>query len=85
MSLWLLLPAVAGLSLLLTAGLRRYAIARSLMDVPNARSSHQVPTPRGGGVAIVLSFLLAVLLAAFLGMMDISLAIGILGAGVGTA
>lgn len=47
MNLWLLLPAVAALSLLLTAGLRRYAIARSLIDVPNARSSHQVPTPRG--------------------------------------
>ncbi len=34
MNLWLLLPAVAALSLLLTAGLRRYAIARSLIDVP---------------------------------------------------
>lgn len=30
MNLWLLLPAVAALSLLLTAGLRRYAIARQL-------------------------------------------------------
>lgn len=27
------------------------------MDVPNIRSSHSVPTPRGGGVAIVVSFL----------------------------
>ncbi|MFX6771168.1 glycosyl transferase, partial [Acinetobacter baumannii] len=81
MNLWLLLPAVAALSLLLTAGLRRYAIARSLIDVPNARSSHQVPTPRGGGVAIVLSFLLAVLLAAILGAVKPDLATGILGAG----
>jgi Fuc2NAc and GlcNAc transferase len=37
------------LSLALTFGLRRYAIARNIIDVPNSRSSHIVPTPRGGG------------------------------------
>ena len=56
--LWLA-PVVAGLAFLLTWLLRRYALARSLIDIPNARSSHSVPTPRGGGVAIVLSFLVA--------------------------
>lgn len=56
--LWLA-PAVAALALLLTWCLRRYALARSLIDIPNARSSHSVPTPRGGGVAIVVSFLIA--------------------------
>lgn len=45
-------------SLWLTGVLRRYALTRSLLDLPNARSSHTVPTPRGGGVAIVLTFLL---------------------------
>jgi UDP-N-acetylmuramyl pentapeptide phosphotransferase/UDP-N-acetylglucosamine-1-phosphate transferase len=35
---------------------RRWAIQRAL-DVPNARSSHSVPTPRGGGIAIVAGFL----------------------------
>lgn len=62
---WWVLPTVSCLSLLLTGAMRRYALARSLMDIPNARSSHRVPTPRGGGVAIVLSFLpaLAVLWA----------------------
>ncbi|WP_296265290.1 MraY family glycosyltransferase [Pseudomonas sp. UBA6562] len=57
---WLLI-AVAIASFLLTAVIRRYALARSLMDIPNARSSHTVPTPRGGGVAIVLTFLPALL------------------------
>ncbi|MFS0826278.1 MraY family glycosyltransferase [Pseudomonas phoenicis] len=57
---WLLV-AVAIVSFLLTAVIRRYALARSLMDIPNARSSHTVPTPRGGGVAIVLTFLPALL------------------------
>jgi Fuc2NAc and GlcNAc transferase len=46
-------------SFFLTALLRKYAIARSIIDVPNDRSSHKVPTPRGGGVAIVLTFLAA--------------------------
>jgi Fuc2NAc and GlcNAc transferase len=37
----------------LTWGVRHYALARGVLDRPNARSSHDVPTPRGGGVAIV--------------------------------
>lgn len=45
----------------LTALLRRYALAASLLDIPNARSSHSLPTPRGGGVAIVVVFLLGIL------------------------
>lgn len=59
MSVWLYLPVIAGASLLVTSFLRRYALSRSLIDVPNARSSHSTPTPRGGGVAIVLCFLTA--------------------------
>lgn len=41
----------------LTALVRRYALGRGLMDHPNARSSHVRPTPRGGGLGIVASFL----------------------------
>ena len=33
---------------------RVYAIERELLDVPNHRSSHSAPTPRGGGIAIAL-------------------------------
>ncbi|MHC8291536.1 MraY family glycosyltransferase [Pseudomonas sp. XS1P51] len=54
--LWLV-PALAFLSFVLTAALRRYALSRSIIDIPNARSSHTIPTPRGGGVAIVMTFL----------------------------
>jgi len=46
---------------LLTGWLRRYALAASLIDIPNARSSHQMPTPRGGGLSIVVVFLLGLL------------------------
>ncbi|PCC98446.1 MraY family glycosyltransferase [Halopseudomonas pelagia] len=56
---WLLLiVAIAVITFLLTFVLRRYALATSMIDVPNARSSHSIPTPRGGGVAIVIVFLL---------------------------
>ncbi len=36
---------------------------RALLDLPNKRSSHKVPTPRGGGLAVISSLLLALLLA----------------------
>ena len=45
--------------LLLTGLIRYYALNRNVMDIPNPRSSHSVPTPRGGGLAIVVTFLAA--------------------------
>ena len=80
MLLWCL-PAVLILSLLLTAGLRRYALARSVIDIPNARSSHTVPTPRGGGVAIVLTFLLVVVGLMLLGVGQLSVLVALAGGG----
>ena len=53
MSPWWSLPLVAALAWWLTGAMRRYALTRQLLDIPNARSSHTTPTPRGGGVAIV--------------------------------
>ncbi len=35
------------------------AFREHLLDVPNERSSHSVPTPRGGGVGILAAFILA--------------------------
>ncbi len=42
-----------------TGLVRGYALRRSLLDVPNHRSSHTVPTPRGGGLAIVVVVMVA--------------------------
>ncbi|WP_010224111.1 MraY family glycosyltransferase [Pseudomonas donghuensis] len=69
----------------LTAAVRRFAILKSVMDIPNARSSHSVPTPRGGGVAIVVCFLLA--LPCLYGIQAISgeTLLALLGAGAGVA
>ena len=44
---------VAVLSYLVVSVLRRYAEKRQILDHPNPRSFHVVPTPRGGGLAIV--------------------------------
>ena len=41
-------------SLVLTAWVRSLTLRHGLLDIPNARSSHVVPTPRGGGAAIVI-------------------------------
>ena len=44
-------------SVLFTRFALRYARARQLLDLPGHRRSHTVPTPRGGGVAIVATLL----------------------------
>jgi Fuc2NAc and GlcNAc transferase len=52
-----ILPAAALSSFCLTWLVRQYALSRQLIDVPGERSSHRSATPRGGGVAIVTTFL----------------------------
>lgn len=42
-------------------------LRRRLMDVPNARSSHSTATPRGGGLAVAASILVAVTVAGAFG------------------
>ncbi|MBR0684111.1 undecaprenyl/decaprenyl-phosphate alpha-N-acetylglucosaminyl 1-phosphate transferase [Roseomonas eburnea] len=49
------LAFAAGLALL-SAAVVRLMIAWPILDHPNARSSHTRPTPRGGGVGVVLAF-----------------------------
>lgn len=46
-------------SYVLTGFLRHYALSKSLLDVPNSRSSHTVPTPRSGGLAFVIAISLS--------------------------
>lgn len=44
------------ISYLLTYILKRIALSNNILDIPNERSSHQNPIPRGGGLAIVISW-----------------------------
>lgn len=85
MTLWLLLPVTACVSFALTWLLCHYAQASRLMDVPNARSSHSISTPRGGGVAIVLGFLVALPLLGMNGLLQVAAMWALLGAGAGIA
>ena len=78
--IWLVLAAGVA-AWWMTATLRRYALSRSLMDIPNARSSHTLPTPRGGGLSFVVAFLLAALCMAIAGPIAPSVVVGVLGAG----
>ncbi|WP_417827511.1 MraY family glycosyltransferase [Thalassospira sp.] len=39
-------------SMLLTWGVLNYLRRKAILDMPNHRSSHVVPTPRGGGLAV---------------------------------
>lgn len=38
----------------ITGLVRRYSLNNQLIDIPNERSSHHNPTPRGGGLSIVI-------------------------------
>lgn len=39
-----------------------------IIDIPNARSSHVIPTPRGGGIALTIGLLAACLVAPAVGL-----------------
>jgi len=56
-SLWFLVHFCIGFA---GTGLaRRYALHRNLVDQPGERRSHVQPTPRGGGISIVMALLVA--------------------------
>jgi Fuc2NAc and GlcNAc transferase len=60
---------------------RRYAQAHGLLDLPNERSSHSVPTPRGGGLAIAAVVLAGLVLLALMGRVGPRLALALGGGG----
>ena len=44
------------ISFLLTGAILRFSLKRRLLDIPNDRSSHSIPKPRLGGIAVTISF-----------------------------
>lgn len=52
---WLL--ASLSITLLLVRGAIGYAHRRGMLDQPGQRRSHQLPTPRGGGIGMVVAML----------------------------
>lgn len=56
--------SLIALSWLVTRILMRYAVKKNMVDIPNERSSHITATPRGGGVAILIAFIIGLLIYA---------------------
>ena len=82
-----LLLGVASLltSAVLTALVRRLALAHGVLDIPNERSSHSSATPRGGGMAIVVTTTTAVLVLAVQGSVPRDVCVALIGGGIAAA
>lgn len=80
-SVWIYLIVFLA-TFLLTAYMRHYALKRNIIDNPNDRSSHSVPTPRGGGVAIVVSYLAALSILMFYNVLALNTGLVLVGAGL---
>ena len=61
------------ISFLLTYFIKNYAIKKSLVATVNERSSHTVPTPHGGGIAIVITWFIGLLYLYFTMQIDSTL------------
>jgi Fuc2NAc and GlcNAc transferase len=56
-----ILPMVFLFAVAVTAAIRTHALRSRLLALPSNRGLHEVPTPVGGGLAIVLAYLVTVL------------------------
>ena len=61
MSGLLLFAAVFLLAFAGVAAFRKWSLKKGLLDSPNERSSHSIPTPRGGGVIVVVLCLISII------------------------
>ncbi len=66
----------------LTALVRFYALKKNILDIPNERSSHSIVTPRGGGLAMVATFIFSLVFIAALGIVSVNVAITLVGGGL---
>jgi Fuc2NAc and GlcNAc transferase len=64
-SLLLILSGSSFLISLSTVALIRQSFSEKLLDVPNDRSSHTQPTPRGGGLGFIIAFAITSAIAVF--------------------
>lgn len=56
---WLFALTAFIISALTNRFLLQYLRRRNVLDIPNERSSHKIPTPRGGGIGILAGVVLA--------------------------
>lgn len=73
------LAASGLLSLIITDLVHRYAVRNAILDLPNHRSLHSNPTPRGGGLGIAVVLFASAVAAAALGLVGSEVLIALLG------
>jgi len=73
------------LSVWLTGLVRKSALARGVLDIPNERSSHQSAMPRGGGLAMVLAFTASLVALASIGGQRGAVLLALAGGGLAVA
>jgi Fuc2NAc and GlcNAc transferase len=73
------------LSALGTGVVRGLALSHGVLDIPNERSSHTSPTPRGGGASIVLVATLGLLVLLLLGRVHLAIALALMVGGIAVA
>jgi glycosyltransferase WbpL len=73
-----LLVFVAIVSGVITNFIRYISIKKKLYDIPNDRSSHDTPKPKGGGLAIVLILLITIVGLFFNQQIDFDISISLL-------
>src|ERR1700752_2563384 len=73
LELALIAAATMSVSAVLTGVTRKLAASYGVLDVPNKRSSHSTPTPRGGGASIVIAANAALVVLAALGVLRLDL------------
>ncbi len=68
-------------SYLITQQYRHFALKQGVVDTPNRRSSHSTPTPRGGGISVVITSLALVLLGYWTNTLNTGTALALLTGG----
>src|SRR5213083_960775 len=68
-----------------TFGYRSFALSREILANPNFRSSHERPTPRGGGIIFALVCVLGIGALWLMGMVASELALALVAGGTGAA
>ena len=65
--------------------MRRYAVNRAILDVPNERSAHAVPTPRGGGLAVATVTIAAIVCGWMAQVVTLRMMLAVSGGGLAVA
>jgi UDP-N-acetylmuramyl pentapeptide phosphotransferase/UDP-N-acetylglucosamine-1-phosphate transferase len=77
-SIIILIACLSVSAFVLTWIMMNFSLKRRILDMPNERSSHSIPTPRGGGLATVIVWYSGISIIFFMGMISRSLYLALL-------